>query len=241
MTGLPPPARLRLASWNIRKAVGLDWRRDPERVVRVLASLDADVVALQEADRRLAPRPGAIPREMIEAAGFRIVPLARSAVSLGWHGNAILIRSGIGVAGTAHVALPGIEPRGAVRADLDTPLGRLTVMGVHLGLRAGCRRLQYARLMGHLGQAAPDGVPAFSAILGDFNEWTAAGAEGLAPAFRLVLPGRSFHAARPMACLDRIALGRGLDCAASGVLMGGEAARASDHLPIWADVTASPP
>ena len=50
---------LRIASYNIRKAKGLDRRRDPGRILRVLNGLDADVIALQEADRRLGARPSA--------------------------------------------------------------------------------------------------------------------------------------------------------------------------------------
>ena len=47
---------IRIATYNIRKCVGLDWRRRPDRVIRVLAEIDADIVALQEADRRLGRR-----------------------------------------------------------------------------------------------------------------------------------------------------------------------------------------
>ena len=49
--------QLKLATWNIRKCVGLDRRRDPHRVAGVIAGLEADVVALQEADKRLGVRP----------------------------------------------------------------------------------------------------------------------------------------------------------------------------------------
>ena len=35
---------LRIGSWNIRKAVGLDWRRDPARVLRVLGRMNLDIV-----------------------------------------------------------------------------------------------------------------------------------------------------------------------------------------------------
>ena len=37
---------LKAASWNIRKCVGLDWRRNPHRVAHVLAGLGADIVAV---------------------------------------------------------------------------------------------------------------------------------------------------------------------------------------------------
>ena len=43
---------IRVASYNMRKAIGTDRKRRPERTIDVLNELDADVVALQEADRR---------------------------------------------------------------------------------------------------------------------------------------------------------------------------------------------
>ena len=43
---------LRLASYNIQKAVGLDFRRDPGRILEVINGLGADIVALQEVDKR---------------------------------------------------------------------------------------------------------------------------------------------------------------------------------------------
>ena len=54
------PDQLRIASYNVHKAVGVDYRRSPERIARVIASLKADIVALQEVDRRLAPRPAVL-------------------------------------------------------------------------------------------------------------------------------------------------------------------------------------
>lgn len=44
--------QLKFASYNIHKAVGLDARRDPDRIITVLREVDADVIALQECDRR---------------------------------------------------------------------------------------------------------------------------------------------------------------------------------------------
>ena len=40
---------MRIVSYNIRKAVGLDRRRDPERILAILREVDADIVVLQEA------------------------------------------------------------------------------------------------------------------------------------------------------------------------------------------------
>jgi endonuclease/exonuclease/phosphatase family metal-dependent hydrolase len=39
---------LRVATYNIHKSRGLDWRVRPDRIVEVLREIDADIVALQE-------------------------------------------------------------------------------------------------------------------------------------------------------------------------------------------------
>lgn len=226
--------RLRLASYNIRKAVGLDWRRDPARTLQVIGGLGADVVALQEADKRLGPRPAAIPPAAIaRETGLRAVPLARSSVSLGWHGNAVLVRRDLAIEETRLIELPGIEPRGGVLVRIGTPSGALTLVGVHLGLRRRCRRLQFARILNVLGEKGSERA----VILGDFNEWSVdRGVEPLLPRFRVVSPGLSFHASQQVAPLDRFALGPGLRLVDMGVDSGPVARRASDHLPVWTEV-----
>ncbi|MGE3746289.1 MAG: endonuclease/exonuclease/phosphatase family protein, partial [Sphingomonadaceae bacterium] len=60
---------LSVASYNIRKAIGLDRRRRPERILDVIAELDADIVALQEADRRFGARVSALPFPLIDDHG----------------------------------------------------------------------------------------------------------------------------------------------------------------------------
>jgi endonuclease/exonuclease/phosphatase family metal-dependent hydrolase len=82
--------RLRLASYNIRKAVGLDWKRKPERILAVLDEIGADVVVLQEADKRLGLRPAAIPLGLLSTHGTYQHLDPGPGPSLGWHGNAIL-------------------------------------------------------------------------------------------------------------------------------------------------------
>ena len=234
-----PPARspglIRVASYNLHKCVGLDRRRDPHRVARVLAGLAADVVAVQEIDKRLPPRPTALPREVLEAeAGLVPAPVAATAVSLGWHGNALLLAPGWHLAQVQRLPLPGLEPRGALIADLRGPTGPLRVVATHLGLRRRDRQRQMTQIMAalHLRPAAP------TVLLGDLNEWRPqSGFAPLDPAFTVHTPGRSFHARRPVAALDRVATGPGIAPARLGVCRSGEAGRASDHLPIWADLS----
>ena len=54
----------------MHKAVGLDGRRDPHRVLTVLQEIDADVVALQEADKRIGGRGSTVPHELIDSHGL---------------------------------------------------------------------------------------------------------------------------------------------------------------------------
>src|SRR5690554_4301949 len=112
-------ARTRVASYNLRKCRGTDGKRAPGRIIDVLNGIGADVIALQEADMRLGPRPAALPAAMIEAySDFTPIRLATSPVSLGWHGNAILARKGSVIEAVHRIDLPGLEPRGAVAVDL---------------------------------------------------------------------------------------------------------------------------
>jgi endonuclease/exonuclease/phosphatase family metal-dependent hydrolase len=228
---------LRLVSYNMRKAVGLDWRRHPHRTLDVLNALTPDVVVLQEADRRLGPRRSAIPKRLIETeTDFCAADVAVNDVSLGWHGNAILLRRGIPVLKVERIELPGLEPRGAVLVRVLTPLGELVVVGVHLALVRRWRRRQLAVIRRHLSEEDA----ARSVVAGDFNEWSSVdGLEPLAGAFDVVSPGMTFHSTRPSAALDKFAYGRLVQLGAAGVDRSALARRSSDHLPIWMEMSLS--
>ncbi|OIP83242.1 MAG: metal-dependent hydrolase [Rhodobacterales bacterium CG2_30_65_12] len=221
---------MKLASYNIRKAVGLDRRRDPGRILDVLNHIGADVIVLQEADKRLGPRPTALPRQMIaDHTDYEPVELAVNAVSIGWHGNAILVRKGTAVSDPLRIVLPGLEPRGAVSVVID---GRLRVVGVHLGLMRRSRHRQLRSIRLALAQGTHP-----TAILGDFNEWSPhAGLEEFQDHFHMLAPGKSFHASRPMAALDRVGLSPGIELKTGGVIETQLSRVASDHLPVWVEI-----
>ncbi len=220
--------RLTIVSWNIGKAVGLDWRRDPARVLRVLTAMAPDIVLLQEADKRLAPRPPALPLPLVEAAGFTALDADPATPSIGHHGNAILLRAGIAATRILPLDLPGLEPRGALLARIEGPFGALTVGGLHLGLRRADRRRQITRAV---VAARELGDPAI--LGGDLNEWRRQDAFPLPDGWTLRTPGPSFHATRPMLSLDRFLITPWIEAGSVGVLPRREAARASDHLPVW--------
>src|SRR4030095_12331428 len=59
-----------VASYNMRKAIGTDRRRRPDRVLHVLQEIDSDVVARKEADKRIGGRGAAVPHELIDEHGL---------------------------------------------------------------------------------------------------------------------------------------------------------------------------
>ena len=236
MSRTSPPV-LRVASYNIRKARGTDRRHDPARSLATISALDADLVVLQEADFRLGRRPTALPRQMIaDLTGLEPVEVAGHPDSLGWHGIAILARNGLVTEHVDCIDLPGMEPRGAVLADFDSPLGPLRIVGVHLGLLRRNRRQQ----LDHLRQRLDAKSPRPTLILGDFNEWSLRRGLGrLARDYRIVTPGPSFPSRMPLLPLDRIAHSPDLSVIASPPAQGHLRPQPSDHLPIRADVRAA--
>ncbi|MFT4027812.1 MAG: endonuclease/exonuclease/phosphatase family protein [Novosphingobium sp.] len=230
--------QLTFASYNIHKAVGLDRRRDPDRIIAVLREVDADVIALQEADLRFGARAGVLPRQALDDhTPYRVVPIDHGHLgrpdSMGWHGNALLVKRGIEVTAAAMVPLPTLEPRGAIRADLVAGGRAIRVVGMHLDLSGLRRRQQVRSVLDHCRTC--DGQhPAV--LMGDFNEWSRHGGcfRELAGRWRLLAPGRSFPSRRPVAQLDRIAVSGEWEVAATAVHHSPLAAIASDHLPVIA-------
>jgi len=227
---------IRLASYNIHKAIGADRRRRPERTIHVLNELDADVIALQEADRRFGSRASALPLAMIEAhSDYKPVELDIRAGSIGWHGNALLVKKSVTVLEHHLFDLPSLEPRGAVLADVDVDGIALRCVAMHLDLSGLWRRRQAQAILSHLRER---GGELHSVLMGDLNEWSTRGGclRDFAADHDFAACGRSFHARRPIAALDRIMVSRGLEIVASGTHRTISSRRASDHLPIWTEV-----
>ena len=226
---------LKVASYNMRKGVGLDRKRSPERILEVLNEIDADVIALQEADRRFGDRACVIPAHLLaEHTDWKAVNIGMRAGSMGWHGNALLVRKGAQVSSAGPIHLPSLEPRGAVAADITLPGGQsLRVIGMHLDLSGLWRRRQAAAVMAFVDHAAE---PRPTVLMGDLNEWRpAAGClRDFGRSYRMAATGPSFHATRPVGRLDRIMVSADLHIAQCGVHDSAQSRKASDHLPIWA-------
>lgn len=224
---------LRVATWNIRKAMGTDRRRDPERILQILAALRADVVLLQEADFRRPPRrPIFTLSEIASVCGLTPMTLHHGRESLGWHGNVILTAPEVQQIAAHHYDLPGLEPRGAVEAHLAKSGADFRAFGVHLGLLRRSRREQLTAMLALMaGSAAP------TLIAGDFNERSQnVGLGRLAPRFRILSGGPTYHARVPLFALDRIAISPEFEAERLEVFHSDAARLASDHLPLIADL-----
>lgn len=228
---------LRIASYNVHKCIGTDGEFDPARTAAVIAEIDPDIVALQEADRRLGNREGRLDLTTIERdTGLRLVPVAAHPGSHGWHGNALLIRRG-DIRRIERVDLPHAEPRGAILVELDLPATPLRIIAAHLGLLRNTRRAQLARLCRAIEAADP--MPTL--LMGDFNEWRPRGGNTpftcLAPLFGPVDAHiASFPSRRPIFPLDRIFVRPRRLLTAFAVHDTPLARQASDHLPVKADL-----
>lgn len=231
---LPANPDFTVVSYNIRKGIGTDRVRDPARILRVLNEIDADIVVLQEADRRFGKRNSALPPFLIEKdTDYHAVPLDVQTDSMGWHGNAILVRRAIAIEDHDIIHIPYLEPRGVVTATLRLGKRRLSVFGMHLDL-SGLWRARQARAIAELAREQSAAHP--TVLTGDLNEWRANSASyrEFSRDFTILDCGRSFHSRRPVAKLDRIMHDSGVEALDCGVHRTALSARASDHLPVWA-------
>ena len=226
---------IRVASYNIHKGIGSDRRRRPDRIIDVLREIDADVIALQEADLRFGARARVIPPHLLDDGGWKTVPVGLRSASMGWHGNALLVRASATIVGCEPIHLPALEPRGAVMADVRIDGMLLRVVGMHLDLSGLWRRRQAAAILSHVARSA-DAHP--TVLMGDLNEWRRASGclRDFARDHRDAPTGPSFHALHPMGRLDRIMASPDWRIVAAGTHGSLTARQASDHLPIWADL-----
>jgi endonuclease/exonuclease/phosphatase family metal-dependent hydrolase len=224
-----------VASYNIRRGLGTDWQRSLVRNLSVLREIDADIIAIQEADPVFGDLFNKLPPEAIEAETDHVpVRLGTTRQDIGWHGNLVLVRRSATIMDTHCLALPSFEEqRGAAIVDLAMGELRLRVVAMHLGLIGLWRTRQALALL--------DRMKAFEArlptvMLGDLNEWNAKGTclSHFAQEHHIASPGRSFPSRLPLFALDKIMINADLRMISSGVHDTVLARKASDHLPVWA-------
>ena len=224
-----------VASYNIRKAIAPDRRRRPERILEILTEVGADIVLLQEADRRFGERHSAIPMHLLsERSPYRPVPYEMRPGSMGWHGNAVLVGPNVEIVRHMPLHLPSLEPRGAVLADVRAHGKMLRLVGMHLDLSGLWRRKQARAILSEL-EHQPERLPTLMA--GDLNEWRSGGClHDFCKHHHPVPLGPSFPARRAVGRLDKIFITPEIEVIECGVHGSQLARNASDHLPVWARI-----
>lgn len=242
--------RFRLLTYNIHKAIGVDRKFAPERIVAVLEEHDADIVLLQEVDRGhprsdrldLASHLARQLKYHYRAVGMNVH------MKSGRYGNATLSRFPIGRQRNIDLTIGGRKRRGAqhTRIHLSDAGGRpfeIDVFNVHLSLLAQMRRVQVRRLLDSPDLASLHERDA-CIIAGDTNDW-----RGLlrrqfaARGFRCVStlrPGsnwsiRTYPSFAPTGGLDKVFCRGPLRRLSAAADRSRLARIASDHLPLIVD------
>jgi endonuclease/exonuclease/phosphatase family metal-dependent hydrolase len=169
--------KLRLVTYNIHRAIGVDRRFRPQRIVEVLADHDADVVLLQEVDEGVPrSRELDLAKELAVALGYPHYAVGHN-VSLrkGRYGNATLSRYPILRERNVDLTIGNRKRRGCQHTTLEVgprsgSRHRLEVFNLHLGLSVRERRQQVGLLASspEFSRAVHDQV---CLVGGDFNDW----------------------------------------------------------------------
>lgn len=232
----------RIVTYNIHKAKGLDGREKPRRIVEVLRTLKADIIALQEVlSIPNGSREADQGRYIAEELGYNFALGTNRKLRGGLYGNVVLSRFPIRGSCNFDVSVTGLEERGCLLTDVDLPDGQLHVFNVHLGTgflerRHQVRRLLTTELLRSERRAGP------RVVVGDFNEWTRGlttrmlSAEFARADFgRTRRWGRTYPGLLPFLHLDHVYYDRTLTLDRLSVHTSRLALIASDHLPLAAD------
>jgi endonuclease/exonuclease/phosphatase family metal-dependent hydrolase len=240
--------RLRVLTYNIHRAIGVDRRFRPERIVDIVAHHAPDVALLQEVDDG-APRSRGLDlaRELAHALGYAHYAVGHNVtLRKGRYGNATLSQFPIRRERNIDLSVGPYLRRGCQHTTLELPEGEhLEVFNVHLGLLASERARQLRMLArSHEISTLPDGVP--SLLAGDTNDWRSLLRPGLCDdmGFRCATDrahGRGFRCLAtfpsfsPRGGLDKIFYRGPLHLMHVATSRLPAARLASDHLPVVAD------
>jgi endonuclease/exonuclease/phosphatase family metal-dependent hydrolase len=245
----PEPAGLRIATYNVHGCVGMDRQRSESRIADVIASMSADVVALQELDSG-RKRSASVDQAAVIAAALGWKHVFHPAMRSGdeQYGDAIISRHPLTLKRAAELPGNGTwycrEKRVALLAEAETNIGPVHIINSHFGLGRGERIAQALLLISAdwFGSFAAD---APLVLLGDLNSVRTSRAyriiaEHLRDVRTLVTPAgafRTFPTRFPSLAVDHIFVNAALHATNLSVHRTPLARVASDHFPLVADLT----
>ena len=220
---------VRVATYNIHRARGLDGQVSLNRIADVLRQIDADVVGVQEVYEAQAEH---LARDL-EMQFVTGVTVHRSD---GAYGNAIFTRLPLQGVATFDLSVRTREARGGIRVDLALREQILHVFNVHLGLRGRERAEQVKWLVER--HILWDDRTGPRVVIGDLNEWFPPGRVGraLRREFTSLRRRLTHPALLPLWALDRIYWDHAVRGESLRVHRSRLARVASDHLPLVASL-----
>ena len=235
--------KVRIATYNIHKCVGIDRRFSPERIAEVLQEVDADVVALQEVlCHKNSDKRDHQAEFIAEELGLDFFLGENRQIKGGLYGNAVLSRLPVRHSQNFDISINKREPRGCLLTEIA--LGgneNLQFFNVHLGTSFFERRRQVHKLL-HAHVLEHARFTGKRIVAGDFNEWT----KGLTTklfktkfqsvdAKTHLGKARTFPGILPVFHLDHIYFYSSFKLANAFLHKSKTALVASDHLPIVAE------
>ena len=234
---------IRLLTYNVHSCFGTDRKLDPARIAAVIGECEPDVIALQEVDVGRARSGGADQAHMI-ATHLNMQAQFHPALHLKdeKYGDAVLTALPTRLIKAAALPSSG-EPRGALWVEIDLAHVKLQVIVTHLGLRGSERVRQATTLLGPgwLGGLEQKSSPVV--LAGDLN------ATARSTTYRLLTrelkdaqllagakPRPTFPSRLPLLRIDHVLVGGGMKVTACKVHNSALARRASDHLPLLAEL-----
>ncbi len=243
--------QIRVLSYNMHRAIGVDRLFRPERIARIINHHQADIVLLQEVDVGVPrSRKLDLAKEMAEAAGYpHYVTGLNVKLNKGMYGNTTLSKFPITQSRNIDLKIGKRKARGCQYSSIQVSNSsgssqNIEVFNLHLGLSSQERVRQIGLLINseEFSSLTP-GTPCL--VGGDFNDWRTL----LAPIFTDILnfecatnhssgynnPYLTYPSFSPTGGLDKIFYHGPLKLIKRRRCWMGITRLASDHLPVIAE------
>ncbi len=232
-----PDRYARILTWNIHRAIGTDLRYDLDRIIEAIRPHDPDIVALQEVDSRGKDQTNLPLVALKKVLGSHAAEARTIVAPDGHYGHVLISRWPMHDVNIHELHVSRRETRCCIEATIESPYGHIRVIAAHLGLRPNEIRPQLdifePLVRGHAG-ANPSALPGGLLMLGDFNDWHGRVRSSLTTLIPTHTMQKTFPSWRPILNLDRIYCRPGKALLRSWIDT--SARRASDHLPVYAEV-----
>ncbi|SCX93273.1 endonuclease/exonuclease/phosphatase family protein [Microvirga guangxiensis] len=238
----------RILTYNVHRWLGTDRKVSPTRIAEVIASCEADIVALQEV-RVGRTRAGEIDQAatVADRLGMDLYFQPTIRILGEQYGIAVLSKHPARLVKSGRLPTqstkPSFEKRSALWVCTEIDGQKVNVINAHLSLRSGERRTQANALVGSDWISHPECADP-AVLLGDFN------APPYSRSYRMIAnrlqdaqlsnshgePQPTFHTRAPVLRLDHVFVTKSVEVVNAGPVRNPLTRVASDHFPLLAEL-----